>query len=66
MFWTKRPPFCDLMLHTADAELGEYSILDATIVAPDDISAFRRYPTTSLLPLNGAHIGQGLRRCRFC
>ena len=30
---------CDVMLHTADTELGQYSILDATIVAPDDISA---------------------------
>jgi hypothetical protein len=44
MFWKKRPPFCDLILHPADTELGEYSILDATIFAHGGISAFFQPP----------------------
>ena len=40
MFWTKKPAFCGLILHTADTELGQYSILDTTITQSGSISAF--------------------------
>ena len=44
MFWTKKPPFCDTSCHTADTELGEYSILDTTITECGSISAFFQPP----------------------
>jgi hypothetical protein len=42
MFWTKKPPFCGLILNTADTELGQYSILDSTVFAHAGINVLRR------------------------
>jgi hypothetical protein len=40
VFWTKKPPFCDMVLHTADTEIGEYAIFDSTVSAHGGIHAF--------------------------
>jgi hypothetical protein len=44
MFWTKKPPFCGLILHTADTELGQYTILDSTVFAHAGINVLFQPP----------------------